>query len=80
MRCPECQSDRVRVLDSRAAPGGVRRRRQCRVCRYRWSTIETTIHESAADVMDAIRDAGAAIDRIKEAARRAGFRHLRRIA
>jgi len=42
MRCPYCASDDDYVVDSRTADGGVavRRRRECRVCRERYSTYE----------------------------------------
>lgn len=42
MRCPYCQSERDRVVDSRPAQDGaaVRRRRQCDECHHRYSTME----------------------------------------
>ena len=42
MRCPYCQTDHDRVVDSRAAEGGtaIRRRRECRSCGQRFSTYE----------------------------------------
>lgn len=42
MRCPYCQIDDDRVVDSRAAEAGVaiRRRRQCNGCGQRFSTYE----------------------------------------
>lgn len=47
MRCPACHSDSHRVTDSRASPDGlaIRRRRECLVCKRRFTTyerIETT--------------------------------------
>jgi transcriptional repressor NrdR len=39
VQCPYCESD-SRVVDSRAATDGVRRRRVCNVCRRRFTTYE----------------------------------------
>lgn len=42
MRCPFCQSDETKVLDSRQIDGGtaIRRRRECEVCTKRFTTYE----------------------------------------
>ena len=42
MRCPFCQNDDTRVIDSRLTDEGdaVRRRRECEACQERFSTIE----------------------------------------
>ena len=42
MRCPYCQIDNDRVLDTRAAEGGytIRRRRLCTSCNRRFATLE----------------------------------------
>lgn len=42
MRCPFCKEDRDKVIDSRSSDGGrvIRRRRQCLVCRKRFTTYE----------------------------------------
>lgn len=42
MRCPYCESDDDRVVDSRASDGGeaIRRRRECRRCGHRYTTFE----------------------------------------
>jgi len=42
MKCPFCKEDRDRVIDSRSSDGGrvIRRRRQCLVCRRRFTTYE----------------------------------------
>ena len=40
MRCPECQHDETRVVDSRTAGDGIRRRRECTSCSARFSTQE----------------------------------------
>lgn len=44
MRCPYCQSDETRVIDtSHDTRGGVRRRRECLLCKQRFSTYERAI-------------------------------------
>ena len=42
MRCPFCKEDRDRVMDSRSSDSGrvIRRRRQCIVCKRRFTTYE----------------------------------------
>jgi len=44
MRCPYCQSERTRVIDTtHDSRGGVRRRRECLSCKQRFSTYERPI-------------------------------------
>ncbi len=42
MRCPFCQADETSVIDSRLSEdgGSVRRRRECEVCKERFTTFE----------------------------------------
>ncbi|MEX2242415.1 MAG: transcriptional regulator NrdR [Fimbriimonadaceae bacterium] len=42
MKCPYCQSEDLRVLESRAARegGAIRRRRECAACNRRFTTFE----------------------------------------
>ena len=42
MRCPFCKQDKDKVVDSRSGEGGriIRRRRECLVCRKRFTTYE----------------------------------------
>ncbi len=42
MKCPYCQSEDTRVIDSREGDGGesVRRRRECQTCSERYTTYE----------------------------------------
>lgn len=40
MRCPECESDDLKVVDSRTAGDGIRRRRECGICGARFTTHE----------------------------------------
>lgn len=44
MRCPFCKENRDKVVDSRSSNGGrvIRRRRQCLVCKRRFTTYEKT--------------------------------------
>ena len=40
MRCPYCDHSDVRVVDSRDAAEGIRRRRECHFCGQRFTTLE----------------------------------------
>ena len=40
MHCPFCGNNESRVIDSREAPDGVRRRRECHRCELRFTTYE----------------------------------------
>ena len=42
MRCPRCQHNNSRVIDSRQADDGraIRRRRECESCSFRFTTFE----------------------------------------
>src|SRR6185436_16533591 len=42
MRCPNCQNEDTKVLDSRPVEEGsaIRRRRECEKCEFRFSTYE----------------------------------------
>jgi transcriptional repressor NrdR len=42
MKCPFCKEDKDRVIDSRSSDGGriIRRRRQCLICKKRFTTYE----------------------------------------
>ena len=45
MKCPFCQADNDKVIDSRSAEDGflIRRRRQCLKCEKRFSTLERVV-------------------------------------
>jgi len=44
MRCPYCQNDESRVLDTtRDSHGNIRRRRECEACRQRFSSVERPV-------------------------------------
>ncbi len=47
MRCPKCDSNDDKVLDSRAARDdkAIRRRRQCLVCDHRFTTYEEIVRD-----------------------------------
>ena len=40
MRCPECNHDDTRVIDSRTSGDTIRRRRECTSCKIRFTTHE----------------------------------------
>ena len=40
MKCPFCNADDTKVIDSRPAENSIRRRRQCEVCGKRFTTYE----------------------------------------
>ena len=40
MKCPFCSSPDSRVIDTRSAEGGIRRRRECQDCGRRFTTYE----------------------------------------
>ena len=46
MRCPSCGGLDSRVVDSRDIEGGVRRRRECLGCHYRFTTTERATSRS----------------------------------
>jgi len=43
MKCPFCGSSHTRVIDTTRGPKGIRRRRQCKECGHRFSTMERPI-------------------------------------
>ena len=47
MRCPKCSCETDKVIDSRSIRdgAGVRRRRECTRCQYRFTTVEEIIAE-----------------------------------
>jgi len=47
MRCPKCNSQNDKVIDSRSSREGatIRRRRQCEACGHRFTTYEELEHE-----------------------------------
>ena len=42
MKCPRCDADNDKVIDTRTVEGNsvIRRRRECLACNYRFSTVE----------------------------------------
>ena len=48
MKCPSCGSREIIVKDSRPLDTTIRRRRQCRTCDHRWTTIEAVIDDNAS--------------------------------
>ena len=53
MRCPFCDIDKDKVIDSRATDGGrsIRRRRQCLSCNKRFTTYETVEEKVSLQVI-----------------------------
>lgn len=47
MECPNCDSDKTRVLDSRKYAGAVYRKRECKVCHYKFWTEEIELDKNA---------------------------------
>jgi transcriptional repressor NrdR len=43
MKCPYCDSDQTRVIDTTHDARGIRRRRVCKDCKKRFSTVERPI-------------------------------------
>lgn len=41
MRCPYCGSDKLKVTDKRSSQETIRRRRECKSCKKRFTTYET---------------------------------------
>lgn len=49
MRCAKCQSENVKIIDSRkSGNNSIKRRRYCMACGERFSTIEIPIGEYSA--------------------------------
>lgn len=46
IRCPICDCDQQSTIDTRARRGGIRRRRKCIKCDFRFTTIETITSEA----------------------------------
>lgn len=40
MKCPKCQEENFKVLDTRASDDAIRRRRECENCAHRFTTYE----------------------------------------
>ena len=40
MKCPKCQAEESRVVDSRQSENSIRRRRECETCHNRFTTFE----------------------------------------
>ncbi len=40
LTCPKCKNGENSVVETRSTPGGLRRRRLCKKCAYKFSTFE----------------------------------------
>lgn len=54
MLCPHCHQP-SKVIDSRAASDGWRRRRECLACRERWTTLEVVEQAVPQAAVDHVR-------------------------
>ena len=56
MRCPSCSFEKTVVLDSREINFGltIRRRRECPVCKCRFTTYENCVDESSMNEVKSI--------------------------
>ena len=41
LHCPSCGKRKLITVDTRPTRGGIRRRKECNQCRFRFSTVET---------------------------------------
>ena len=66
MQCPKCGSTLTKVLDSRCIDIGIRRRRTCHHCQYRFTTVEAAGVDPAsiAKLLREVRSARSALDRL----------------
>lgn len=46
--CPSCRASTSDVVDTRPWHGQVKRRRKCRACQHRWSTLEVPFDMTSA--------------------------------
>lgn len=46
MKCPKCNYETTKVLDSRESVDGIRRRRECLGCNHRFTTYERAQHQN----------------------------------
>ena len=87
--CPECKAD-SEVSETRERPYGIRRRRKCKACGHRWSTVEIPVEEldkvsNASLDAEEVRDAltrladpiGKRLPKAVRAWRREGYRFKR---
>lgn len=78
--CPGCGNSQSDVMESRESPLGLRRRRQCRSCAHRWSTVEVALVEvqGSVDIRQLVTDATLALVSADEQVARAAEK-LRRV-
>jgi transcription elongation factor Elf1 len=46
MTCPKCAHAGSSVIDSRPSKWGIRRRRKCDACAFRFTTLEVKLHQA----------------------------------
>jgi transcriptional repressor NrdR len=59
MRCPTCSAAALRTYDSRPVGDAVRRRRECKNCGHRFTTLERTDDELERTVVAYVRNLSA---------------------
>lgn len=60
MHCPTCSAASLRTYDSRpAGDDAIRRRRECKSCGYRFTTLERTEDELESTIVDFVRNLNA---------------------
>ena len=68
--CPQCGADTY-VVDTRPYLDGIRRRRECKECGYRYSTLEYNI-----EYIEALREGGVALEQQRKAQKYDELREL----
>ena len=71
MTCPKCGADAMKVVDTRGEDGTVRRRRECLLCLYRFTSYEISetnmakyeravrkMHRMEREIQEIIKDFG----------------------
>lgn len=51
MKCPICESNDLKVVDSRIKANGIQRRRECQHCLTRFNTYERILINSIPDYL-----------------------------
>lgn len=59
MNCPTCDESKTTVLETRNTKKGMRRRRECPLCKTRWTTFEVLVEGSVYVPLGARRFADA---------------------
>lgn len=63
--CPSCGLRNSRILETRQEPGGLFRRRKCKVCDATWTTVETMADKDAIPVRASLEKIAAEVADLK---------------